>query len=74
MTQGPQNHVFRTQSLCITRRLGLVSGWRKEVAWEWEPVLLLVTLSASAFPYMLLYNEPPETQRGAATAQGHTAP
>lgn len=40
------------------------------MAWEWDTALLLMTLSASTFPHMLLYNEPPEAQRGAANCPG----
>lgn len=52
----------RQNSVCVTRRLGLISGWRKEVFWEWEPALL-VCLHLPIHPY----NKPPEAQRGAVT-------
>lgn len=37
-------------SVYIIWRLGLDTGWRREVVWERESALLLRTLSASTFP------------------------
>lgn len=59
--QGP------AKTLCVTSRLGLTSRWSREVFWEWKPAFLVMTLSASTFPSIFPYNEPPEAHRGAGT-------